>query len=67
MNRKRKRFIAGGVCPKCHSMDTLAILYEEQGEKMECVKCGYHEYQKNDADLKSNQDPKSIIGRFSLK
>lgn len=37
------RFIAGAVCPKCGTMDTLKAGYEREGAIMvrECVDCGY--------------------------
>ncbi|MEX0622840.1 YheV family putative zinc ribbon protein [Saccharospirillum sp.] len=37
------RFIAGAVCPKCGTMDTLKAGYEHEGAVMvrECVDCGY--------------------------
>lgn len=37
------RFIAGAVCPKCGTMDTLKAGYEHEGAIMvrECVDCGY--------------------------
>jgi len=37
------RFIAGAVCPKCGTMDTLKAGYEREGAVMvrECVDCGY--------------------------
>lgn len=37
------RFIAGAVCPKCGTMDTLKAGYEHDGAVMvrECVDCGY--------------------------
>ena len=39
----RKRFIAGALCPKCHHMDTIALLYNAQHQEyITCVACGYH-------------------------
>jgi uncharacterized metal-binding protein (TIGR02443 family) len=36
----KKRFIAGAVCPKCKSMDTMALTKENGVEKVTCVSCG---------------------------
>lgn len=67
MKKIRKRFIAGAICPRCHAIDTLALLHEEQGEKVACVKCDYHEYEKEHAIVNRVHDPEKIIHRFYLK
>lgn len=38
-----KRFIAGAVCPKCATMDTLVVYTLEGDEFRECVECGFKE------------------------
>lgn len=37
--KKQQRFIAGAVCPKCNSMDSLRLDLEKQS--IECVECEY--------------------------
>jgi uncharacterized protein len=43
--RRKKRFIAGAVCPQCQSMDTMMLYMEHGVEKVECVRCGHHQSQ----------------------
>lgn len=38
---KRRRFIAGAVCPACGAMDRLAL--EADGKGRCCVACGYQD------------------------
>lgn len=37
----KKRFIAGAVCPRCSAMDKLMMYKEEGKDKRECVSCGF--------------------------
>lgn len=40
---KKRRFIAGAVCPECRQLDKL-VTYEDAGENYrECVRCGFKE------------------------
>ena len=60
--RRKKRFIAGAQCPKCHEIDTM-MLYLEQGvEKVECVSCGHHQSQTDDQVSQASQG--EVIGLF---
>ncbi|GLS24421.1 YheV family putative zinc ribbon protein [Marinibactrum halimedae] len=36
-----KRFIAGAVCPRCSSMDTIQMYRKEGVDYRECVSCGF--------------------------
>ncbi|WP_421165298.1 YheV family putative zinc ribbon protein, partial [Aeromonas dhakensis] len=38
--RRKKRFIAGAVCPACGKMDTMMLYMEHGVEKVTCVECG---------------------------
>jgi uncharacterized metal-binding protein (TIGR02443 family) len=38
---KRRRFIAGAVCPRCGEMDKLVI--DLDTDRRECVACGFSE------------------------
>jgi uncharacterized metal-binding protein (TIGR02443 family) len=38
---KRRRFIAGAVCPRCAKMDKIVV--DLDTDQRECVACGYSE------------------------
>ncbi len=39
---RKRRFIAGAVCPKCTEMDKTVMFTNDEGEEVrECVSCGY--------------------------
>ena len=39
---RKRRFIAGAVCPKCAEMDKTVMFSNDAGEEVrECVSCGY--------------------------
>ncbi|MEA9390871.1 YheV family putative zinc ribbon protein [Acerihabitans sp. TG2] len=61
----RKRFIAGAICPKCQSPDTLAVWRENDVDTVGCVKCGFTQRQ-TDQPLADNKrsDSENIIGIF---
>jgi uncharacterized metal-binding protein (TIGR02443 family) len=40
---EKRRFIAGAVCPKCSTMDTLVVYRLEERDYRECVSCGFRE------------------------
>jgi len=40
---KKKRFIAGAVCPKCSAMDKLVVYNLDDKDWRECVACDYKE------------------------
>ncbi len=67
MTATRKRFIAGAVCPKCQSQDTLAVWRENDVDTVGCVKCGFAQRQ-TDQQLADNKtmEPENIIGIFHL-
>lgn len=62
--RKKKRFIAGAVCPKCKAMDSLMLYLEHNVEKVECVQCGYQMTQPDAAVSKSGHGSDQLIGVF---
>ncbi|MBL1375985.1 YheV family putative zinc ribbon protein [Zobellella iuensis] len=43
--RRKKRFIAGAVCPRCQAMDTMMLYMEHGVEKVECISCGHSQSQ----------------------
>lgn len=40
-----KRFVAGAVCPKCGTMDTIRAFTTDEGSFRDCVQCGFEEKQ----------------------
>jgi len=38
-----KRFIAGAICPKCQTLDSIRTWETEQTSFQDCFKCGYKE------------------------
>ena len=46
-----RRFIAGAVCPKCAEMDKTVMYRVSDVEQVrECVRCGFKESIRDDAD-----------------
>ncbi|MFR0715350.1 YheV family putative zinc ribbon protein [Enterobacterales bacterium BD_CKDN230030183-1A_HGKHYDSX7] len=41
MNKTKKRFIAGAVCPACSEPDKLMMWNEDGVPHRECVACGF--------------------------
>ena len=65
MNKPRKkRFIAGAVCPKCQSMDTLMLYMENNIERVKCVACDFQKSQVDDKVENKTGDSESVIGIF---
>ena len=62
--RVKKRFIAGAVCPKCQALDTISLFFENNVEKLECVKCGYSEAQTDDKVKSQTRAQENVIGVF---
>ncbi|MBP2850821.1 MULTISPECIES: YheV family putative zinc ribbon protein [Dickeya] len=60
----RKRFIAGAVCPKCHSQDTLAVGREGDDDVVVCVHCGYQQSQSEAPPKAATPPTGEIIGLF---
>ncbi len=40
---EKRRFIAGAVCPRCSTMDSLVVYRVEERDYRECVSCGFQE------------------------
>lgn len=43
VNKTKKRFIAGAVCPACSEPDKLMMWSEDDVPHRECVACGFTE------------------------
>lgn len=65
--RKKRRFIAGAVCPKCKSLDTIMLFRENNVEKLECVNCGYADAQTEDQVKSVTRKNENVIGVFKPK
>jgi len=51
---KKKRFVAGAVCPKCSMMDKVVVYTEDEKDWRECVSCGFKDemrFQNHSAEL----------------
>jgi len=42
----KKQFIAGAVCPKCSGVDKIRAWKEGEMNKLECVSCGFNDEMK---------------------
>jgi uncharacterized metal-binding protein (TIGR02443 family) len=62
--RTKKRFIAGAVCPKCQSLDTMMLFKEYHVEKVECTHCGYQKTQGETGNSNQSEASKQMIGLF---
>ncbi|KKO44624.1 DNA-binding protein [Arsukibacterium ikkense] len=62
--RKKKRFIAGASCPKCHALDTMMLFLENNVEKVECVSCGHQMVQPEQQVSKASRSSEQVIGVF---
>ncbi|WP_410013265.1 YheV family putative zinc ribbon protein [Sodalis sp. C49] len=64
MTAKRKRFIAGAVCPECQAKDTLAVWQDQGTDNVICVKCGFTQRQTDPAAADKTPAKDRIIGIF---
>jgi len=62
--RKKKRFIAGATCPKCQALDSIMLFFENNVEKLECVKCGYTQSQTDENVEAKTRADENVIGVF---
>ncbi|MGO1247989.1 MAG: YheV family putative zinc ribbon protein [Oceanisphaera sp.] len=60
--RRKKRFIAGAVCPSCSESDSMMLYLEHGVEKVECVSCGHTQSQTDDQVAQVSQG--DVIGIF---
>jgi len=63
-NRQRKRFIAGATCPKCKSLDSIMLYFENNIEKLKCIKCDYAESQAPSGVENVSRNGENVIGVF---
>ncbi|MGS2721093.1 YheV family putative zinc ribbon protein [Paraglaciecola aestuariivivens] len=60
----KKRFVAGATCPKCRALDTIMLYFENNIEKLQCVKCDYAESQADQKVSQATRNNESVIGVF---
>lgn len=41
MAGKKKRFIAGAICPRCSKLDTIVMYNDEGTDVRECIDCDF--------------------------
>lgn len=63
-NKNRKRFIAGATCPSCKKIDSLMLYFENNVEKLACVRCDYKETQTDPIVASATRASESVIGIF---
>lgn len=44
-SNRRKRFIAGAICPRCGGCDTTYLLDNDEGRSRHCVNCDFKDDQ----------------------
>ncbi len=64
VNKIKKRFIAGATCPKCRALDSIMLYFENNVEKLQCVKCEYAESQADKKVTQATRSNESVIGVF---
>jgi uncharacterized metal-binding protein (TIGR02443 family) len=62
--KSKKRFIAGATCPSCKQQDTLMLYFENNVEKLACVKCDYSESQTDKEVAAASKNDAGVIGVF---
>jgi uncharacterized metal-binding protein (TIGR02443 family) len=62
--RRKKRFVAGAVCPACGKMDTMMLYLEHGVEKVTCIECGDTRVRPGDEVDKATRDNEEVIGVF---
>ncbi|MDG1122755.1 MAG: YheV family putative zinc ribbon protein [Glaciecola sp.] len=63
-NKQRKRFIAGATCPQCKSVDSIMLYFENNVEKLQCVKCEYKDVQSATDVSEQVASAADVIGVF---
>ncbi|PJG60563.1 YheV family putative zinc ribbon protein [Aeromonas cavernicola] len=62
--RRKKRFIAGAVCPACGKVDNMMLYLEHGVEKVTCVACGDTQVQTQEAVDHAIRQNEQVIGLF---
>ena len=62
--RRKKRFIAGAVCPACGKLDNMMLYMEHGVEKVTCVACGDTQEQTPEEVERVTREAEEVIGVF---
>ena len=57
---RKRRFVAGAVCPRCSEMDKLVVYSEDGKDFRECVACGYKD------EMRFKPVPRELETRVNL-
>lgn len=66
MTVKRKRFIAGAKCPKCHVDDRIVLYQETNVSWIECVACGLKQREPDNPEDNMNKQ-KEITVKWPIR
>ena len=58
------QFIAGAVCPQCKAQDSIMLYFENNVEKLQCVKCDYSDVQSATDVSEQVASSADVIGVF---
>ncbi|MEL0630223.1 YheV family putative zinc ribbon protein [Psychromonas aquatilis] len=64
VSKNKKRFIAGAECPKCKTIDSIALTIENAVETLTCVACDYTQVQTPTQAKSATRQFEQIIGVF---
>ena len=64
VKQTKKRFVAGATCPKCKAFDSIMLYFENNVEKLQCVKCDYQESQTYKKVSQATRSSENVIGVF---
>ncbi len=62
---KKKRFVAGAICPRCESQDTVVVFSLEGKDYRECVSCDFKDelnFPEHPSELKTRVSEGEKIG-----
>ncbi|MDO2948134.1 YheV family putative zinc ribbon protein [Aeromonas simiae] len=62
--KRKKRFIAGAVCPACSRQDTMMLYLEHGVEKVTCIECGDTQVRPTDEVTQATREAEQVIGVF---
>ena len=64
LSSTKKRFIAGAECPKCKTLDSIALTLENAVETLICVACDYTQTQTPTQAKSATRQFEQMIGVF---
>jgi len=64
LSSSKKRFIAGAECPKCKTLDSIALTLENGIETLTCVACDFTQTQTPTQAKSATRQFEQMIGVF---